>query len=524
MSQLPTDVKPHTENTVVQAASSEETLQSDIRHLGKGAGIALVGRVGGRVLLLLNQVILARLLGPTEFGLFALGWTVLQMGSLISPLGLHQGIIRYGSQYWRADSARLRAVLQQSLGLVVLLGSVGALTLFIAAPWLAFEIFREPGLVGVFRGFALALALAAILRVAAAGTRISQRMQFSVLTEDLLPPLVQLMFVLLLVVLLNEGLKGAVLSATVGFAAGVGLGVFFLWRLFGKEIRSTSPTQDQAGLSVGELLAFSLPASLAGIFVMLTLRVDRLLVGYFLPASEVGIYQAASQAAMLSAMILGAFNAIFSPMIARLYHQGEMGRLNELFKVSTKWGLYVSLPPFLVLAVAPREVMTVVFGEPYASGAIPMVIMAGAQLFNAATGAVGLMLVMSGHPQRWLGLSTVSFALNVLLCVLLIPKLGLLGAALAMMASVMMLFGGGLAQVHSLLGLCPYDRRYIKGITAALVALIGLLGEKVLLQVIEDFLLMLSLYVLSVLILFFGTFLALGIDAEDWQLLRKIRW
>ena len=113
-------------------------------------------------------------------------------------------------------------------------------------------------------------------------------------------------------------------------------------------------------------MAFSLPTSLAGIFTILTLRVDRILVGRFLQASEVGVYQAATQAAMLSAVVLGAFNAIFSPMIARLYHGGQSKRLRELYKISTKWGLYVSLPLFLVIVVAPQEVMSSVFGEAYA--------------------------------------------------------------------------------------------------------------------------------------------------------------
>jgi len=518
MNQGPIDMKQASEGLGGRVASPQEALQSDIRRLAKGAGTALLGRIGGRGLQLISQVVLARLLGPTDFGLFALGWTVLQMSSLIAPLGLHQGVVRYGALFWRKDNGRFRSVLLQSLGVTALLATAMALALFVAAPWLAIAVFQKPGLEAVFRGFALGVALAATLRVAAAATRITQRMQFSVLAEDVMPPALLLVIASVLVGPASWGLTGAVLAAVAGFAAGTGLASLFVWRLYGREFRAVSA----ASFSVRELVAFSLPASLAGIFTMLTLRVDRLLVGYFLPASDVGIYQAASQAAMLSAMILAAFNAIFSPMIARLYHEGQLERLNELFKVSTKWGLYVSLPLFLVLIVAPREVMTVVFGEPYAAGAFPMLIMAGAQLFNAATGAVGLMLIMSGHPKRWLALSVMSLLLNIALCLALIPRLGIVGAALAVAFSVMSLFGGGLLEVRRLLGLWPYDRRYLKGFMAALGTLALLFILRTLLEV-EQNILGLSLLAASGMAGFAGLLLLLGIDGEDRDLLHMMR-
>jgi len=498
--------------------SAQEAFQGDIRRLGKGAIIALVGRVGGRGLLLLGQVMLARLLGPAEFGLFALGWTVVQMGSAIAPLGLHRGVVRYGAELWQKDDGRFRALLRQCLGLTALLGGIAGLLLFGTTPWLAVTVFQKPDLENVFRWIALGLGFATILRVGAAATRVSQRMQFSVLAEDVAPPAVLLLVAGILVGLAGWGLTGAVLAAISGFVAGTGLVFVFLRRLYGPTPRAAA----SVSLPARELLMFSLPASLAGIFTMITLRMDRLLVGYFLPASEVGIYQAASQAAMLSAIILGGFNAIFAPMIAKMYHSGQLARLQELFKVSTKWGLYVSLPLFLVLAVAPDEVMKLVFGEAYADGAVPMLIMAGAQLFNAATGAVGLMLIMTGHPKRWMVLSALSFLLNVVLGVVLIPRLGIAGAAMAVVCSVALLFGGGLMEVRRLLGLWPYDGRYMKGLLAALGTFAALFIVKDLLAAWGSVFLLATLVFISTTG-FTAGLVILVIDEEDRVLLQMLR-
>ncbi len=63
--------------------------RSDIRALASGAGIGLAGKILGRLLFIVGQVILARLLGTTVFGLYALGETIFRIAGVISPLGLN---------------------------------------------------------------------------------------------------------------------------------------------------------------------------------------------------------------------------------------------------------------------------------------------------------------------------------------------------------------------------------------------------------------------------------------------------
>ncbi|RMD62245.1 hypothetical protein D6833_07170, partial [Candidatus Parcubacteria bacterium] len=59
--------------------SEESESNKTILTLAKGAGIALVGRVLGRVLMLVGQATLAQALGPRFYGLFSIGWSMLQV-------------------------------------------------------------------------------------------------------------------------------------------------------------------------------------------------------------------------------------------------------------------------------------------------------------------------------------------------------------------------------------------------------------------------------------------------------------
>jgi len=100
--------------------------------------------------------------------------------------------------------------------------------------------------------------------------------------------------------------------------------------------------------------------------------------------------------------------------------------------------------------------------------------------------------------------------------------LGIVGAALAVAFSVMSLFGGGLLEVRRLLGLWPYDRRYLKGFMAALGTLALLFILRTLLEV-EQNILGLSLLAASGMAGFAGLLLLLGIDGEDRDLLHMMR-
>jgi O-antigen/teichoic acid export membrane protein len=487
----------------------------DVNVLAGGVGTNLAGKFVGRGLRMVVDILLAHMFGPINFGLYSIGWTILRVMSLVSPLGLSLGVVRYGSQYWRNDEGRLKGVVLESVGLAFLSGLLMGGGLYWAAPWLSEQIFRKPDLTPVIHRFAVVLPLLTAMTVAAAATRVSQRMKSSVYIEDVCQP-ASCVLLITVFFLLGRGFMGALEAIVGSFAVALILALYFIKRLFQRTASQVRPI-----FPGKELLGFCLPASLATTYVVLLYFVDRLVVGHFLSAAEAGIYYLASQLSVTFAIILGTFAAIFSPMTADLYHKGEIRRLEELFRVSTKWSFYLSLSPFLVMCFAPREIMTVLFGAPYAAGWLALVILAAGQLVNAGTGAVGALLVMTGHQNTWLKLSAVIFFANVVLVCALVPRWGLPGAALGTALAISVLFFVGLLKIRKSLGIWPYDRRYLKGLLAAGLAA-GALAALHMLRIGSP---ALNLSVASVVAagLFGTTLILLGLDAEDRQFINMIR-
>jgi O-antigen/teichoic acid export membrane protein len=427
-----------------------------------------VGKLIGRGLNVFGQVVLARLLGPELFGLYAIGWTILSVVRLIAPLGLDKGVIRFAAQYWPSDQARLKGVWVQSLGLALSSGLLLGVGFYIVAPWLE-QVYQKPGLSSVVRWLAIAFPLATGLIVAAATTRVSQRTKFSVYAQDVSQPLVNLILILTFY-WLGWGISGALAAGIISFGLGFALAIYYVRRLF----PAVFQPRIKSTFSGKEFLVFSLSASLAGAFGMFMVWSDRLIVAYFRPLAEVGIYQAASQTTMLFGIILSAFAAICSPMIVDLSSRKQTKRLETLYRVSIKWTLYLSIPIFLTICFAPREFMVVVFGVEYKEGWLPLVILSVGQMMIVATGTMGLILTMSGYQNRWATIVGTMLIVNIVLNLILVPQWGLIGAALSTACTLGVRAAWGVIQLKYTLGIWPYDRRLLKGLIATTLTALGL--------------------------------------------------
>jgi O-antigen/teichoic acid export membrane protein len=249
--------------------------------------------------------------------------------------------------------------------------------------------------------------------------------------------------------------------------------------------------------------------------------VDRLLVGYFLPASENGLYQAASQISVIFVIILYSFNAILAPMFADFYANKEFQNLNETFLIATKWGLYLSLPMFLVVCFSPYDLLSIAFGNEYSGAWLALVVLSVGQIINVGTGAVALLLPITGNHKPWMVLSIFGLIFNLVLCTILIPAFGIVGAAFGTSISLSIMYFIGLLWMRNKLKLWPYDKRYLKGGASFLFSVTILLIFKNV--YIESNVLSLLLLILLSFLSFFGMLVLLGLDDEDRHVIVWLR-
>nr|BFE69059.1 hypothetical protein GCM10020092_023600 [Actinoplanes digitatis] len=119
-----------------------------------------------------------------------------------------------------------------------------------------------------------------------------------------------------------------------------------------------------------------------------------------------------------------------APQLSRLLGTQRRREAAQIYRRTTLWIVLLSWPAYLLLAAFAPAFLTL-FGAGFAGGSAPMVVLAAAMLVNVGVGLVQTVLLMSGNSRGHLLATMSGLALNVVLCFVLIPGHGALGAAIA---------------------------------------------------------------------------------------------
>jgi len=210
-----------------------------------------------------------------------------------------------------------------------------------------------------------------------------------------------------------------------------------------------------------EVFSFSIAAFGIGTLEFLLGQLDKILIGVYINAREVGIYAVASALVAFVPIALQSVNQIFSPTIADLYSRGERQLLGRLFQTLTKWVLLFTLPLATVLIVFAKPVVSM-FGSAYVEGWPVLAIGVLGQLINCGTGSVGYLLLMSGNQARLVKVQGIVAVAMILINIILIPRWGIKGAAIGAAFAAVGTNLWSLREVWSALGFTPYNRGYLR--------------------------------------------------------------
>jgi len=488
-----------------------EELSDRLTEIAAGAGKTFFGDFFGKGLSYISQVVVARLLGAQLFGLYALGLTVYKFTSLIAQLGLNNGIIHFVPKYQGNNNPQAaRGTVLSGLLLSFSAGVLLATGIYFSAPWVAETIFNDASFAGVLRTYSFGIPFFALMMVALYSTRAQKVMKYFVYVKNFqLPTLFLLMFALFYLFGLRlYGAVGAWVAAT--FIAGVT--AIVLLREVYPDLLSGSKTYEIPGL-----FKFSLPLVMVGALQFLILWTDTFMLGALRTATDVGLYRAAVQTALLLGMVLRAFNSIFAPMISDLHNRNELGTLNSLFKLTTRWIVILTIPLFVLLLVSGDSVLRI-FGASFTVAWLPLILLGFAQLMDASMGPVGYILIMSGNERLEFRNVLAVGLLNVLLNYIMIPRFNMIGAALATGTSVVVVNLARLLEVDRVLNLWPYNRSFLKPLFGFILgAFSGLFWRFFGPELFYLFDILVGILLVGVV--FFGTVFSLGLKEADKTIL-----
>jgi O-antigen/teichoic acid export membrane protein len=319
--------------------------------------------------------------------------------------------------------------------------------LFLLAPLLA-RWWDNPQLVAAGRVVALALPLSALGHVSRAGLRAFRDVRVAETIEQIGIPLATAVVVVALHRTVDHGALLGVIAAAGSTAAAGALS----WALLRLRFRNQPPP----AYAPGRWCAYSVPAWIEAGVLLLVGRAGYLFLAGSVDTRAVGIYGAALSLAALVGLPLAALNTIFGPSIAHHFARGEHARVQELYARLTWMLLVLGIAGVTVVAAAAGPLLGA-FGPEFAHDRGPLLVLLGWQLVNLGTGPTGPLLVMSGRMGWKLVNAAAALVLTLSLSWLLVPRLGPLGAAMALAVATSIVNVVQVVEVRLLLGLWAYD-------------------------------------------------------------------
>jgi len=394
-----------------------------MKEVVRGAAVAFVLKVLGAGLGFGFNVLLARLLGAEGTGVYYLALTVTTIASVVGRMGLDNALLRFtAANAAQREWDKVAGVYRKGIWIAVGASSAAMLIVVSSASWIAQSIFSEPTLTAPLRLMAFGILPMSLLTLHAELLKGLKKIRDAMLVQGVGLPIISVPLLSLLGGSL--GILGAavayVMSTVIVLLLGIGL-----WR------RATPQLRGLRGIfDTRRLITTSLPLFWVASMNLVMSWTDTIMLGIWTDSESVGIYGVAMRTAMLTSFILVAVNSIVAPKFASLYVQGDHRALGNLARNATKLITFLSMPVLLLFVIAPTQVLEM-FGPHFTAGATVLVILAVGQFVNVATGSVGYLLMMSGHEKLMRNNIITSAALNVVLNVMLIPKYGIIGAAIA---------------------------------------------------------------------------------------------
>lgn len=391
----------------------------------------LCNEVWTLLVVFVTMPILIRGMGKDGFGLFSLAWVVLGYMAILD-LGVSRAATKFVSEHLsRSQVGSVERVCRAALTSNLILGIAGSVAAWLTAPWLVEHVFKIPLSLQYqarITFYALALSIPVMLVQASIRAVLSSYQKFGWINTINASAITLQLGGACALTLLGLSIDRIVIACVIVRAIAM---VGFAFGLARINPRLLQPGFAETG-ELWHLLKFGGWVSLSQIMTPVLLYLDRVLVVVLSSLAAMTVYVIPSEiVARLRIVPASLINSLF-PSLSEHSAPSSIASRQHLYAESIKYILLLLLPCFLLLAIFGTDLISLWIGPEYAKpgGQVLRVLSAGG-LLNALGFVPSAALVALGRPDIPAKFHVIEVPLYLLLSFALIPRWGILGAALA---------------------------------------------------------------------------------------------
>jgi O-antigen/teichoic acid export membrane protein len=376
----------------------------------------------------------ARLFGQALWGAYTTAYAWVDVLVRASLAGGDKGLLVYiAARRAQGDEAGVRRALVTTVRLTTVLAVILAAGMAVASMPVA-RLSGEPldgRAMRLLAPLVISTSLIALLLAATMGTKV---LRYNLLAKGVTEPALMLALVVL-AGLTRPTLGGLAAVPLVTAVVTLAVAVWSLGRCFppAEVLRALRRERTE-----GAVVRFALPLALSDLLNLLTYRLGSFILVAYAPVRERAVFNSCLLLAGSVSFIRGAFDTVLAPVAAEAWVQRDLPRLAENLQRQTRMVLLFAVP-FASLYIVGGPAVLSLYGRGFVSGARPLAWLAIGHVLNASLGLTGWVLMAAQRTGLIVANNIVALTVNVGLTMVLAPRLGTEGAALATVATIVVI-------------------------------------------------------------------------------------
>lgn len=387
-------------------------------------GVALM-RISAIPLGLIISVVLARVLGPEQFGQYAFIMSIVPLILLPVSGGISQLLTREVAKFAQADdwsfykgaiSASHWWVLSTSFFILAMYG-MGLLA----------DLLPSDGKWGLLPIAILLVPLLGLGDVRVGTIKGLGKPAIAEMPQQLILPLFLVLYCVCAAWLGRLDARSAIWGQVIGATL-----AFIIASLTFSQLKPNNLGEFRRIYRLESWKAALLPFSMLAAVNMINIQIGIVALGFLSTNEQVAAMRVAERGGQFVVLSLTLVNMVIAPYIVKAHQNLDTALLQKMAVQSARGAFIIALPIAAIFVFFGESLISLIFGEDYSGiSYVPLVIVTIGQLFNVFFGPVGHLLAMSGNEKDSLTGQMLALVMNVIFAIILIPALGAVGAAMA---------------------------------------------------------------------------------------------
>lgn len=416
----------------------------------KGAAIVLIISLIAGFFGYLARILMARILTVEEFGLFYAVFSLLAMLGLFKSLGFDQALLRYIPEFLgRKRNDLIKSSIIYTAILLLFINTLVIVLIYLLSDYLGTNFFHTPKASPVLRLMAIGFFIDSFL--------VSLRFVFQGLKKMWHFASIDLLRILLVIAVILAGLmthSGLIVPIAAYIIAPSILLVVFTYvlvkRVFPQFMKSSFIYDKN---KYNEMFKYGLFVMSTGLGMIILNYTDTIMLTYFRSLSEVGYYNVAFPTANVLSYFPKSIVAILVPLTAELWSLNKKAILNEGMSALYKYSIILIVPVVISIFFYSSLIIASFFGADYISADTTMKILTVCMLFTVINAINSGFFAGIGKPQITSKIIYAGAILNLAGNIILIPIMGITGAAITTTLSYFIMATWGLFKIKKLSGI-----------------------------------------------------------------------